>query len=323
MNAVVRAQGLAIALASGRCLVESLDFSLHPGRTLGLVGESGSGKSLTALALLGLLEPAAFQVGGGLVIQGRSCGGMEDPVWPSLRGRMLGMVFQEPLTALNPRMRVGRQIAEVGRRHLGMGAAEARADAIRWLDRVGIARAQERADDFPFAFSGGMRQRICLAMALAGRPKVLLADEPTTALDSTLQDQMLDLIQDLQREMGLAVLLITHDLALAGQRCDDLLVLYAGRAMEAGGAAQVLARPRHPYTRALLACVRFPEEAGTPLATIPGQVPLVTPASGTPCVFADRCPRAQADCLVRPRTWFPAIGEAGHACFHPFEEPLP
>ena len=317
MNAVVRAQGLAIALASGRCLVESLDFSLHPGRTLGLVGESGSGKSLTALALLGLLDPGAFRVGGGLAIQGRPCAGMDDPAWPALRGRVLGMVFQEPLTALNPRMRVGRQIAEVGRRHLGMGAAEARADAIRWLDRVGIARARERVDDYPFAFSGGMRQRICLAMALAGRPRVLLADEPTTALDSTLQGQVLDLIQELQREMGLAVLLITHDLALAAQRCDDLLVLYAGRAMETGGAAQVLARPRHPYPRALLACVRFPEEAGTPLATIPGQVPLVTPASGTPCVFADRCPGAREDCRVRPRTWFPEEGGRGHACFHP------
>ena len=323
MTAVLQAQGLAIALASGRCLVEGLEFSLRPGRTLGLVGESGSGKSLTALALLGLLEPATFRVGGGLVIQGRPCHGMDDPVWPGLRGRVLGMVFQEPLTALNPRMRVGRQIAEVGRRHLGMSRAEARADAVRWLDRVGIARASERAEDFPYAFSGGMRQRICLAMALAGRPKVLLADEPTTALDSTLQGQMLDLIQDLQREMGLAVLLITHDLALAGQRCDDLLVLYAGRAMEAGPAARVLGRPRHPYTQALLACARFPEQAGTPLATIPGQVPLVTPAASTPCVFADRCPKAREDCLVRPRTWFLQEPEGGHACFHPDAEPRP
>lgn len=323
MNAVVRAQGLAIALATGRCLVEDLEFSLWPGRTLGLVGESGSGKSLTALALLGLLEPATFRVEGGLAIQGRPCGGMDDPAWPALRGRVLGMVFQEPLTALNPRMRVGRQIAEVGRRHLGMGRAEARADAVRWLERVGIARAAQRVDDFPYAFSGGMRQRICLAMALAGRPKVLLADEPTTALDTTLQGQMLDLIQDLQREMGLAVLLITHDLALAGQRCDDLLVLYAGRAMEAGPATQVLARPRHPYTKALLACASFPEQAGTPLATIPGQVPLVTPASGTPCVFADRCPQAREDCMVRPRTWFQQDPGGGHACFHPDGEPRP
>lgn len=314
MSAPLEARDLAITLRAGnRVLVERLAFDLAPGRTLGLVGESGSGKSLTARALLGLLPEDRFEVTGSLRILG------EEPVWPRLRGKVIGMVFQEPRLALNPRMKVGRQIAEVLELHLGLARAQAWAAAVRWLDRVGIASAASRASDYPATFSGGMLQRICIAMALAAEPRILVADEPTTALDTTVQAQVLDLVQDLQREMGLAVLLITHDLPLAAQRCDDLLVIYAGRPMERGPTARVLRRPRHRYTEALLACARFPPEAGAPLAAIPGQVPLVTPQSIPPCVFADRCAAAREDCLSRPFTWF----EDGHACFHPCGEDRP
>ena len=321
MSARVEARGLTIALRAGhRLLLDRLDFTLEPGRTLGLVGESGSGKSLTALALLGLLPPETFSVEGSLRIEGAECLGLDARSWGALRGRRLGMVFQEPGAALNPRMKVGRQVSEVIELHLGRSREAARAEAVQWLDRVGIPQAAARASDYPAAFSGGMRQRICLAMALAGRPRVLVADEPTTALDTTVQAQVLDLIEGLRQEMGLSVLLITHDLALAAQRCDDLLVLYAGRAMETGPTARVLAAARHPYTRALLACARFPTAPGTPLHAIPGQVPLVTPQATPPCVFADRCPRAQADCLGLPLAWFTEPEGRAHACFHPHEE---
>ncbi len=309
MSAALEARDLGIALAGGNPLVERLSFDLTAGRTLGLVGESGSGKSLTAQALLGLLPADRFEVTGSLRILGEA-----PRNWARLRGSVIAMVFQEPRLALNPRMEVGRQIAEALELHRGMARAEARREAARWLDRVGIASA--RAEDRPAAFSGGMLQRICIAMALAAGPRILVADEPTTALDATVQAQVLDLVGDLRRELGLAVLLITHDLPLAAQRCDDLLVLYAGRPMESGPTDRVLRRPRHRYTEALIACARFPEEAGTPLAAIPGQVPLVTPPSIPPCVFADRCRFAREDCLERPYTWFPE----GHACFHPCGE---
>jgi peptide/nickel transport system ATP-binding protein len=293
----LQARNLGISLGE-RVLVERLSFDLEPGRTLGLVGESGSGKSLTALALLGLL-PEGFTVSGRVRILGREPG-------PALRGKVIGLVSQEPRLALNPLMTVGSQIAEA--------VAPGHPGPAHWLERVGIPAA--RARDYPAAFSGGMLQRICLAMALAARPRILVADEPTTALDTTVQAQVLDLIQDLQRELGLAVLLITHDLPLAARRCDDLLVLYAGRPMESGPTAQVLRHPHHRYTEALLACARFPPEAGAPLAAIPGQVPLVTPQHIPPCVFADRCAFAQEDCRTLPYSWFD-----GHACFHPAEGP--
>jgi len=323
MSAVVDVRDLAIDLRQGRGsrrLVEGLRFRLEPGRTLGIVGESGSGKSLTALSLLGLLPEDRFRVSGSLQVEGGECVDLDERGWLRHRGGRLGMVFQEPLTALNPRMRIGRQISEVIELHLGLNSADAWEEAVRWLDRVGIARAGERAFEYPSAFSGGMRQRICIAMALAGRPKVLVADEPTTALDTTVQGQVLDLIRDLQLEMGLSVLLITHDLPLAAQRCDDLLVLYAGRILEAGPAAGLVAAPRHPYTRALLACARFPAEAGARLAAIPGQVPLVTPETTPPCVFADRCDRVGEECRTLPLAWFDGEGGRGHACFHPHGE---
>ncbi|WP_306599201.1 ABC transporter ATP-binding protein [Geothrix sp. 21YS21S-2] len=309
MSAHLEARNLGIALRGGNLLVERLSFDLAAGRTLGLVGESGSGKSLTAQALLGLLPEERFEVTGSLRILGEEPGD-----WKRLRGKVIAMVFQEPRLALNPRMEVGRQIAEVLELHQGLSRAGAGREAARWLDRVGIAPA--RARDVPATFSGGMLQRICIAMALAAGPRILVADEPTTALDTTVQAQVLDLVGDLQRELGLAVLLITHDLPLAAQRCDDLLVLYAGRPMESGPTERVLRRPLHRYTEALLACARFPAEAGTPLAAIPGQVPLVTPQSIPPCVFADRCRAAREDCLNRSYTWYPE----GHACFHPCGE---
>lgn len=309
MSAHLEARDLGIALRGGNLLVERLSFDLAAGRTLGLVGESGSGKSLTAQALLGLLPEERFEVTGSLRILGE-----EPRDWTRLRGKVIAMVFQEPRLALNPRMEVGRQIAEVLELHQGLSRAGAGREAARWLDRVGITPA--RARDVPATFSGGMLQRICIAMALAAGPRILVADEPTTALDTTVQAQVLDLVGDLQRELGLAVLLITHDLPLAAQRCDDLLVLYAGRPMESGPTERVLRRPQHRYTEALIACARFPAEAGAPLAAIPGQVPLVTPQSIPPCVFADRCRAAREDCLSRPYTWFPE----GHACFHPCGE---
>ncbi|MCM2345377.1 MAG: ABC transporter ATP-binding protein [Acidovorax soli] len=295
--------------------VRGIDFTLHRGETLGLVGESGCGKSLTALALMGLL-PEAAQASGSILLDGQELVGLDDTALCRLRGNRIGMVFQEPMAALNPVHRIGDQVAEPLRLHCGMGRTAARREALALLERVGIADAARRLEDYPHQFSGGQRQRITIAMALACGPDLLIADEPTTALDVTVQQQILDLIGDLVAERGMALILISHDLGVIAQNADRMLVMYGGSVVESGPTETVFSAMAHPYTRGLLAArpQLVPRRAGERprLATIAGTVPELThlPAG---CPFAGRCGFTVAAChSTAPQPVPLGTGGAGH-----------
>ena len=272
--------------------VRGVGFSLARGETLGLIGESGCGKSLTAMSLMGLL-PDSAEVSGSIRFDGEELVGRTDAQMCKLRGNRIGMVFQEPMTALNPVHTIGRQVAEPLRLHRGLHAAAARAAAIALLDRVGIPSASQRFDAYPHQFSGGQRQRITIAMALACSPDLLIADEPTTALDVTIQQQILDLISDLVAERNMALILISHDLGVISQNVDRMLVMYGGSVVESGSTASVFSAMAHPYTRGLFAARPHLGAVHTPgqrvrLHTIAGTVPeLVNLPVG--CPFAGRC----------------------------------
>ncbi|GAB1387068.1 ABC transporter ATP-binding protein [Melaminivora sp.] len=297
---LLQVQNLAITLPTRRGparAVRALDFTLERGQTLGLIGESGSGKSLTALALMGLL-PEGAQVSGSIRLQGQELVGLGDAQLCQLRGNRIAMVFQEPMTALNPVHSIGRQVAEPLRLHQGLSAAQARGQAIALLERVGIARAASRFDAYPHQFSGGQRQRITIAMALACGPDLLVADEPTTALDVTLQKQVLELIGELVAERGMALLLISHDLAVIGQTVARTLVMYGGTVVEQGATRDIFDRLAHPYTQGLFAARprlgqgRMP---GLRLPTITGTVPELADLPPG-CPFAGRCPHTLDAC---------------------------
>jgi peptide/nickel transport system ATP-binding protein len=268
--------------------VRDVSFTLERGETLGLVGESGCGKSMTVMALMGLL-PENAQVTGSIRFDGQELVGMSDAAMCEIRGDRIGMIFQEPMTALNPVHTVGRQVAEPLRLHRGMAADAARKEAIALLDRVGIPDAAQRIDAYPHQFSGGQRQRITIAMALACGPQLLIADEPTTALDVTVQKQILELIRGLVAERGMALMLISHDLGVIAQNVRRMLVMYGGAVVESGATADVFAHRAHPYTRGLFAARPGLRTAkGQRLATIAGTVPeLVDLPPG--CPFAGRC----------------------------------
>jgi peptide/nickel transport system ATP-binding protein len=270
--------------------VGGISFEVDRGHTLGIVGESGSGKSVASLAILGLHDPRRARITGEILIGGRNIVGLDDEEIRKLRGRDVAMIFQDPLSALHPYYKVGRQIAEAYRiHHPSAGGAQSRKHAIDMLGRVGIPQPARRADQYPHEFSGGMRQRAMIAMALANDPSLLIADEPTTALDVTVQAQILDLLRDLQREFASAIILITHDLGVVSQVADDVLVMYAGRCVERGSAAQVLRRPQHPYTWGLLASVpSLHGKPGDALVPITGNPPsLIDLPPG--CAFHPRC----------------------------------
>jgi len=303
-------------------ILQDVGFELSAGGSLGLVGESGCGKSMTALALMGLL-PESAAVSGEIVFEGRDLLALSEAALCRVRGRRLAMVFQEPMTALNPVKTIGFQIGEGLRWHLGLGRAEAEARALRLLDRVGLPQPRFAPGLYPHQLSGGQRQRVVIAMALACEPALLIADEPTTALDVTSQAAILDLLAEVAAEAGLALLLITHDLAVVWQNTREMLVMYAGRVVERGATRAVFRRMAHPYTRALLAAspgaLDAPLPPGRRLATIPGLVP--DPLSRPPgCVFAARCPRVRDDCL--PAQPAQRRIESGHsaACLHPHLE---
>ncbi len=277
--------------------LRGVSFTLDRGRTLGLIGESGCGKSLTALALMGLL-PEGAQVQGSIHFDGQELTTLDEAALCGLRGNRIGMVFQEPMTALNPLHPVGRQIAESLRLHRGLSAAAARAEALRLLDKVQLPQAAARLSAYPHQLSGGQRQRVVIAIALACSPALLVADEPTTALDVTLQREVLKLILELVREDQMALLLVSHDLALMADTVQDLLVMYAGRVVERGPTAAVFAHRAHPYTRGLHAArPRLGMARGTRLATIPGRVPELT-RMPPGCAFAERCELAIGACRV-------------------------
>lgn len=292
---LIEVSGLHVALRTFRgtaAAVRGMSFSLERGDTLGLVGESGCGKSMTALALMGL-APENAEVSGSIRLDGEELIGLRDRAWRGIRGRRMAMIFQEPMTALNPVHRVGAQIMEPMRLHLGLSARAARQKAIELMERVGIPEPERRIDSFPHQFSGGQRQRIMIAMALSAEPDVLIADEPTTALDVTVQKQVLRLIADLVAERGMALILISHDLGVVAQNAKRMMVMYGGSVVEQGKTEQVFAQAAHPYTRGLLAARpslahRLVAHRSDRLATIAGSVPdLFDLPAG--CPFAGRC----------------------------------
>ncbi|MET1116494.1 MAG: ABC transporter ATP-binding protein [Comamonas sp.] len=288
--ALLEVSQLQLTLATPRgpvVAVRDMDFSLERGGALGLIGESGSGKSLTAMALMGLL-PDNAQLTGSIRFDGQELIGLRESERGALRGNRMAMVFQEPMTALNPLHRIGRQVAEPLRRHRGLDAGAARRQAVALLERVGIADAARRADAYPHEFSGGQRQRITIAMALACEPDLLIADEPTTALDVTIQQQILDLISDLVDERRMALLLISHDLAVVSQNVDQMLVMYGGSVVESGPTEAIFGHLGHPYTRALLAARPRLGAAQARLPTIAGSVPALADLPPG-CPYAGRC----------------------------------
>lgn len=251
---LVRIEGLRIETASGRPILRDLSLALEAGETLGIAGESGSGKTMTALAVMGLL-PAGLKTVGRIVFEGNPLPEPDDPAWDEIRGRRIGMVFQEPLTALNPAMSIADQVAEGIVRHRGIGWQQGRAEAVTLLDRVRIPHAAERAQNYPHELSGGQRQRVGIAIAIALRPSLLIADEPTTALDVTVQRDILDLLAELVREEKMALMLISHNPGVLAYATENLLVLRHGECVESGATRQVLTAPAHPYTRGLLEAI--------------------------------------------------------------------
>lgn len=281
--------GVARAAADVNLLVER-------GRTVALIGESGCGKSVTAAAIMGIVAPPGAVTAGEIVFNGVDVLGLDDAARRALRGTQMAMVFQDAPSALNPVMSVGRQIAEMFTVHRGMHRKAALTRAVELMDVVGIPSAAARARDYPYEFSGGMRQRVMIAMAIALSPQLLIADEPTTALDVTAQAQILTLLAELKRELSMSVLLITHDLAVASQVADDVVVMYAGRVVERGPLREVFDRPGHPYTRALLDSVPGRQPPGQ-LPVIPGMPPRLTHLPPG-CAFAPRCGFAAAECVA-------------------------
>ncbi|MFM8678063.1 MAG: ABC transporter ATP-binding protein [Alphaproteobacteria bacterium] len=283
--------------------VDDVSFDVAPGEVLGIVGESGSGKSVTALSIMGLLpQPPGRVAGGEILFEGRDLLKLPRSEMRRMRGSAIGMIFQEPMTSLNPVFSIGDQITETIRVHERIGAAAARARGIEMLEKVGIPSPQRRIDDFPHQLSGGMRQRVMIAMALSCSPRLLLADEPTTALDVTIQAQILDLLRDLQRELGMAIVIITHNMGVIAEFADRVAVMYAGRIAEEGPVGRIFDAPTHPYTAGLLAST--PDLIGEVprLRTIPGTLPSLyeLPAG---CRFAPRCDRRVEACEAgRPAT---------------------
>ncbi|MEP7100471.1 MAG: ABC transporter ATP-binding protein [Burkholderiales bacterium] len=310
----------------GKALVlNGVDFEIRSGETLCVVGESGCGKSMTALALLRLIPSPPGRISSGKVMFGD-----EDLVTATLermrevRGNRISMIFQEPMTSLNPVLTVGDQIGESLRLHAGLDANGARARSIEMLQQVGIPAPEKRVDEYPHQLSGGMRQRVMIAMALACRPDILIADEPTTALDVTVQAQIFDLLRELQREKGTAILLITHDMGAVAEMADRVMVMYAGRVIEQGTTAQVLGAPGHPYTQGLIDCLPelgSSQTAATDsdrieLAEITGVVPSIWEL-GSGCAFRERCPHAMPRCAIEVPPLFGLDGDGGHgaACW--------
>ncbi len=323
MAPLLDVRDLRVEFATRHGTVTALDgvsLRLEPGETLGVVGESGCGKSITALAIMGLIPmPPGRIAGGSIRLDGEELIGAPERRLRQLRGRDIGMIFQEPMTSLNPVFRVGDQIAEAILLHQDVSRDEARARALDLLRTVGVPDPEQRIDAYPHELSGGLRQRVMIAIAISCEPRLLIADEPTTALDVTVQAQIFDLIRDIQERLGVAVILITHDMGAIAEMADRVAVMYAGRVVEEGLADAILDNPAHPYTRGLIGCIPVidPALAGQerlpPLAEIPGVVPPLH-LLGKGCAFADRCGEATEQCSRSA----PRLLGKGHkvACHH-------
>ncbi len=301
--------------------VDGVSFSVAPGETVGLVGESGCGKSVTSLATMGLLPRRGVHVTGSVRLDGEELLGASDRKLRGLRGKDMAMVFQDPLSSLNPTVSIGTQVTEVLAEHRGMKGEAARTEAVDLLDRVGIPDPRRRLGEYPHQLSGGMRQRALIAMSLACSPRLLIADEPTTALDVTIQAQILELLKELVQGSGTALVMITHDLGVVAGLCDRVHVMYAGRIIETAQRRDLFATPRHPYTGGLLASVpRLDSGRGTPLTPIRGSARDAIPWSAG-CAFAPRCDSAEDDCLVEVSgsevPLVPVAGDRELRCRHP------
>jgi peptide/nickel transport system ATP-binding protein len=326
---LLHVEGLQVEFKTRRgtaLVLNGVDFQLNEGETLCVVGESGCGKSMTALALLRLIPTPPGRIRGGRVLfNGEDLLQASDARMREVRGNRISMIFQEPMTSLNPVFSVGEQIAESLRLHAGLDGAAARERAIEMLRQVGIPAPERRVDEYPHQLSGGMRQRVMIAMALACRPDILIADEPTTALDVTVQAQIFDLLRELQRDKGTAIVLITHDMGAVAEMADRVMVMYAGRVIEQGSAHDVLASPGHPYTQGLIDCL--PElgssqgEAGrVELTEIAGVVPSIWEL-GQGCAFCERCPHAMPHCATQVPPMIDVGSGHGVACWL-MEQPL-
>ena len=307
MSAILSTRGLTVRFATRRgpvTAVDGLDLDIAPGETLALVGESGCGKTAAALALLGLHAATSAQVSGSILIDGAEAAGLSPTGWRRIRGAKISMVFQEPMTALNPVLSIGEQLIEAVRAHAPASRGKAERAALDLLDAVALPDPRRRLHDYPHQLSGGQRQRALIAIAIAANPRILVADEPTTALDVTIQAQILELLKRLRRERGMALILITHDLGIVADMADRVAVLYAGRKVEEADARRIFEAQLHPYTQRLLATrARPPKRDGQRqrLSEIAGTVPALD-ALPAGCAFAPRCPVALASCAqVRPR----------------------
>ena len=322
-EALLRVRDLSVRFVNRERTVRAVDnvsFDVRPGEVLGVVGESGSGKSVTSLAILGLHEQPAGQVTGSIRLGERELVGASAAELRQVRGNRVSMIFQDPLTSLNPYLRVEEQLGEVLELHLGLRGPAARARMLEILSQVGIP-GEERLRAYPHQLSGGMRQRVCIAMALLCNPELLIADEPTTMLDVTIQAQILALLRSLQKERKMSILFITHDLGVVSEICDRVIVLYAGRIVEQARAAELFEAPLHPYTEALLKSTpRVDLPFGGTLQPIAGLPPRLTAAKLEQCAFAPRCPRVQSGCMEGEPALQSAGGERLRRCIVPVAE---
>ncbi len=318
MTALLEVRDLSVEFETSRGLLRAVDrisFSLDKGESLGIVGESGCGKSVTALSIMRLIRAPGRVQGAEIRFQGKDICQLEESEMRSIRGNQISMIFQEPMTALNPVYTTGEQVSEAIRLHQKLKRKEALELTIAMFKLVGISSPETRVHNYPHQMSGGMRQRVMIAMALACKPELLVADEPTTALDVTIQAQILDLLAKLQREMGLGIILITHDLGVVAEICKKVLVMYAGRIVESANVADIFAKPHHPYTAGLLASMPSRKKIGGRLQEIPGMVPSLGKFPRG-CKFQDRC----SECTPLCRETEPelvSIGSSSVRCHHP------
>ncbi len=289
--------------------IDDVSLAIAPGEVLGVVGESGAGKSITGSAIIGLIEPPGRIAGGEILLDGQRIDNLPAEAMRRIRGRQIGAIFQDPLTSLNPLYTVGRQLVETIQTHLAMNAAQAREHAVGLLKEVGIPAAERRIDHYPHQFSGGMRQRVVIALALCANPRLVIADEPTTALDVSIQAQIIQLLKRLCREHGTAVMLVTHDMGVIAETADRVAVMYAGRLVEVGPVQEVIHQPRHPYTEGLMASIPAIGQDVEKLPQIEGSMPRLD-AIPKGCAFNPRCPKAFARC----REERPELMAAGATC---------
>ncbi|CAA9241383.1 MAG: ABC transporter, ATP-binding protein (cluster 5, nickel/peptides/opines) [uncultured Craurococcus sp.] len=316
MSPLLEVRDLRVEFPTRRGVLTALDgvsFSIAPGEVLGVVGESGAGKSMTGAAIIGLLEPPGRIAGGQILLNGKRIDNLRYDQMRRIRGREIGAIFQDPLTTLNPLYTVGDQLVETIQTHLGLDVAEARKRAVGWLEMVGIPAAAQRIDSYPHEFSGGMRQRVVIALALCAEPKLIVADEPTTALDVSIQAQVIALLKGLARDKGTSMMLVTHDMGVIAETADRVAVMYAGRIAEIGPVREVVKHPKHPYSAGLMASIPPLDRRVDHLAQIDGAMPRLS-AIPRGCAFNPRCPEVFARCLVE-RPALLATGATEAACW--------